>query len=125
MIDRVRMGANNGVKLLILHVIVVDRATDKRPHGASAQNASHQDRTPHQGFYVFWIREKLRIDQGGTAYVGPRQPHSAAALGSQHTDVHAIAARQMPVAAMVVDESNAEVQLDIGSVKPRMGSEET
>jgi len=68
MIDRVRAGA----KLRILPVIaIVNRATGKGHHGAGAQNAPHQGRTPHQGFHVFRIREKLRIDQGGPAYVGP------------------------------------------------------
>jgi len=41
-------------------------------------------------------------------------------LWSQHTDGHAIAARKVPVADMVIDQGDAEMQLDIGAVEARM-----
>ena len=102
----------------------------RAPSGASARNGGAvmmrraELHAFEQQLQVAGVAEERRIDARRAHGIGIGEADAAAALGPQHADVQAVAGAEVPLAAVIVDQAEHEVQLDVGPRQRRIGLQE-
>ena len=69
------------------------------------------------GFEIGRVTEEIRIDQRRSERIGTGERDAAAALRPQEADVAGEAGASMALAAVIVGQCHAEMQLDVGDVE--------